>query len=164
MFRSTGEHLNADALSRLPANVATAQDEESSIYHFTLLDELPVTAKEIETATRNDPVLSRVYQYTLSGWPTEIPDNLKAFTNRKDELSVECGVVLWGLRVCIPYKLQARVLNELHSGHQGISRMKSLARGYFWWPKLDSDIETLAKGCHTCLSVKNNPAAAPLHP
>ena len=164
MFRSTGEHLNADALSRLPANVATAQDEESSIYHFTLLDELPVTAKEIETATRNDPVLSRVYQYTLSGWPSEIPDNLKAFANRKDELSVECGVVLWGLRVCIPYKLQARVLNELHSGHQGISRMKSLARGYFWWPKLDSDIETLAKGCHTCLSVKNNPAAAPLHP
>ena len=62
------------------------------------------------------------------------------------------------------YKLQARVLNELHCGRQAISRMKSLARGYFWWPKLDSDIETLAKGCHTRLSVKNNPAAAPLHP
>jgi hypothetical protein len=164
IFRSTGEHLNADALSRLPATDATTLDEESSIFHFNLIDELPVTATEIESATRKDPMLSRVYEYTMSGWPTQVDETLKAYANRKHELSVESGVLLWGLRVCIPYKLQSRVLNELHSGHQGMSRMKSLARGYFWWPKLDSDIETLAKGCHTCLSVKNSPSTAPLYP
>ena len=42
--------------------------------------------------------------------------------------------------------------------------MKSIARSYFWWPKLDKDIEDLAKSCNDCQSVKQAPAKAPLHP
>lgn len=42
--------------------------------------------------------------------------------------------------------------------------MKSLARGYLWWPGLDKEIEDLAKSCLPCQSVKQAPAAAPLHP
>ncbi len=42
--------------------------------------------------------------------------------------------------------------------------MKSLARGYFWWPKLDNDIEQAAKDCHVCLTVKNSPSSAPIYP
>ena len=57
-FKSTGEHYTADALSRLPAcnDDTTAQDP--SIFHFNLVDELPVTAEEIATQTRKDPLLS----------------------------------------------------------------------------------------------------------
>ena len=161
-FKSTGEHYNADALSRLPAcnDDTTAQDP--NIFHFNLIDELPVTAEEIATETRKDPLLSRVYEYTLSGWPAEVSENLKPYENRKNELSIECGVVLWGLRVCIPSKLQSRILIELHDQHQGITRMKSLARGYFWWAKLDADIEQITKSCNICASVKNRPPLAPL--
>ena len=64
----------------------------------------------------------------------------------------------------MPLALQKRVLEELHEGHPGIVRMKSLARSHVWWPGLDSDIEQLAKGCMACQSVKNAPAVAPLHP
>ena len=42
--------------------------------------------------------------------------------------------------------------------------MKSVARSYFWWPGLDSDIEECAQSCIPCQSVKNAPPVAPLHP
>lgn len=42
--------------------------------------------------------------------------------------------------------------------------MKALAQSYFWWPKLDADIEAVVKGCSTCQEHRNLPAAAPLHP
>ncbi|XP_053383760.1 uncharacterized protein LOC128549978 [Mercenaria mercenaria] len=42
--------------------------------------------------------------------------------------------------------------------------MKSLARGYVWWPNLDSGLEHLAATCGTCPSLKALPAEAPLHP
>lgn len=32
-----------------------------------------------------------------------------------------------------------------------------MARSYFWWPKLDNDIEALCKNCENCLIYKNNP-------
>jgi len=34
----------------------------------------------------------------------------------------------------IPPQGRESVLTELHSGHPGISKMKSLARGLVWWP------------------------------
>ena len=33
------------------------------------------------------------------------------------------------------------MLDELHVEHIGIVKMKELSRSFFWWPKLDSDIE-----------------------
>ena len=33
-----------------------------------------------------------------------------------------------------------------------------------WWPRLDSDVEMLARQCVTCLVVKNIPPPTPLNP
>ena len=42
--------------------------------------------------------------------------------------------------------------------------MKSLARGYIWWPGIDKDIETCVKECTACQSVSKQPPVVPLHP
>ena len=42
--------------------------------------------------------------------------------------------------------------------------MKGLARGHVWWPRLDKDIESLAKSCQSCQAVKQAPPTAPMHP
>ena len=48
-------------------------------------------------------------------------------------------------------------------GHPGITRMKAIARSYFWWNGLDKDIEKLANLCESCQAMKSSPAVAPLH-
>ncbi len=58
----------------------------------------------------------------------------------------------------------SRSLEELHETHPGVSKMKSLARCYIWWPHTDSEIENLVRCCNTCQESRPSPTAAPLHP
>ena len=107
---------------------------------------------------------SKVLHYTRKGWPEVIPECLKPYWNRHLELSIEGNIILCGMRVVIPLVFRQRVMEELHQGHSGVVRMKSLARSHFWWPGVDKDVENLAKTCMACQSVKNAPTKAPLHP
>ena len=96
--------------------------------------------------------------------PQPVEDiRLKPYFNRRFELSVEQGCLLWGLRV-IPYRYQADMLKELHTGHPGIVRMKELARSYLWWPNVDIQIEQMVRNCASCQLVRKPPAVAPLMP
>ena len=70
---------------------------------------------------------------------------------------------MWGSHIVIPLQGRTQVLNELHEAHTGASKMKMLARAYVWWPKLDSDIERLAKNCTTCQATSSSLPKAPLH-
>ena len=38
-------------------------------HHFTLVNDLPVTARDIADATKKDPVLSKILQLVKCGWP-----------------------------------------------------------------------------------------------
>ena len=71
---------------------------------------------------------------------------------------------MWGIRVIIPIKLRNKVLDELHVGHIGIVKMKEFSRSFFWWPKLDNDIEQLARKCSGCQVNQKTPSKASLHP
>ena len=73
------------------------------------------------------------------------------------------GILMWGNRVIVPTKLRGRVMETLHEGHMGIVKMKGLARGHVWWPRMDEDIEDVTKRCEGCPCVANNPKQAPLH-
>ena len=75
---------------------------------------------------------------------------LASFQDRKDELSVLDGCVLWGCRVVIPSRGRVKVLEVLHEGHPGITKMKGLARSVVWWPGLDEDLKKRVKSCATC--------------
>ena len=49
-------------------------------------------------------------------------------------------------------------------GEFGMVHMKSLARGYMWWPGMDKDIELCVKECMACQSSRKMPPPAALHP
>ena len=164
-FKPTQEHGNADALSRLPlAYTGSHVMSDATIYNTRQIASLPLSSKDVEQATRRDPILGRVLEYTQKGWPGLAGEEFKAYYNRKDELAIEGDCLLWGARVVIPTKLRDRLLKELHQDHPGVSRMKAIARSCLWWPGLDRDLEKVARSCLSCQAVKHTPAVAPLHP
>ena len=59
------------------------------------------------------------------------------------------------IRVVIPAKFRSAVLDELHTSHTSIVRMKSLSRLHVWWPSIDKDIKELAHNCEVCQSIQN---------
>ena len=165
-FTYSKDNATADALSRLPRPVSKDDfiSQTESACTIDYFASFPVTAKDLTAATRRDPILGQILLWTQQGWPSDCPDPaFRPFFNRKWELSVGQGCLLWGSRVVIPKFYRRHLLDELHAMHTGASCMKSLARGHFWWPKLDQAIENMAKTCSICLETQHNPAIAPLH-
>ena len=138
--------------------------DEPAVFNVSQLESLPVTAKQLQAATRTDPTLSKVLRCMREGWPKQSSKELHPYWSRRLELTVEGGCILWGIRAIVPQKLRERLLKELHRDHPGISRMKMVARSYIWWPGLDQAIEDLVKSCVSCQSVKHAPSVAPLQP
>ena len=71
---------------------------------------------------------------------------------------------MWGLRTVLPTTLQQPILNELHTAHPGVARMKAKAHGHVWWPGINGDIEETAGRCQQCIKARKAPPAAPLLP
>ncbi|XP_064461149.1 uncharacterized protein K02A2.6-like isoform X4 [Ornithodoros turicata] len=154
VYRKGEQVANADALSRLP--LRNEADKSDYVHFFSAVQAAPLSADKIREETQRDAVLSKVLFFVLNGWPAKSSDdNMAPFFVRKDELSVDCGCVTWGNRVVIPKALQAEVLQLLHEGHPGVTRMKMLSRSHVWWPKLTTCIEEAVKGCSTCQLTQN---------
>ena len=129
VFRNTKARANADALSRLPLPEEPLKtvEEPELVLLAEHLAESPVTAHVIQPWTRRDSKLSRVLHHVQKGWPTEGDPKLEPYSSRRLELSPYEGCVMWGSRIIVPPPGRQAVLLELHEGHPGISRMKSLA-------------------------------------
>ncbi len=172
IYRKSELHGNADCLSRLvaPSSNKPAEEPMDATINFIAsqqLDVLPVTASTIRNATARDPVLSKVQQLILYGWPSELQQQhkvLQPFFIRRQELSIIQGVIMWGIRVVVPSSLQQKIVQQLHECHFGIVKMKSLARQHVYWPNIDQHIEEIARSCLSCQHQAPNSPSSPLHP
>lgn len=165
-----GTHnVPADFLSRFPMRCEDDDNDEDGVSFLNFIEvetRSLVERKQIIVESRRDKLISRVVEYVQSEWPRMVQeDELKIFYQKRDELSVEEGVLLWGYRIVVPTKLRKMLLDELHQVHLGIVKMKSLARSYFWWPCLDRDIEDLGKTCELCIQQRpeRNDPVSPWH-
>ena len=143
-YKNTTQHGNADGLSRLPVT----RDSETTvdpveIFQMSQIDILPISVDMIRQATQRDPDLSHVLEHTKQGWSTKCEEELEPYYRRKDELTVQDSCLMWGTCVLIPSKYRIQALNELHSGHLGVVKMKALARNYLWWLGMDKEIEQM---------------------
>ena len=111
------------------------------------------------------PCLAKALFLTQNGWPINhcTDPELKPYFTRRHEHSVEQGCLIWGLS-SVPPSLRQTILTELHEGHPGIARMKSIARSHVWWPKIDQEIEKVTRECQPCNKTLRVPPASPLLP
>ena len=151
-YKNSKAHANADCLSRLPMQEDTELEDPVTFFQISHVDELPVTARDIAQATSKDPILARVYNYIMEGWPNKpMEESIKPFYQHKDQLSTDQGCLLWGRRVIIPTTPQTRMY--VHSAHAGVVKMKAIARSVMWWPKK----------CDSCAAQRSLPPLGPLH-
>lgn len=149
-------------MSRSPFKGGNEIDAEIAVVHSEQIYGGPIDASQVKQHTRRDPVLSRVLQFVLSGWPNNSPDEeLRPYWQHRDELTADEGVVLWGLRVVVPSKLRENVLREIHEAHPGSTRCKQLARSYVWWPGIDASIEKFVGSCAECVEHRRDPDQLP---
>ena len=75
---------------------------------------------------------------------------VQAYASVMSELSVIDGVLLRGERLVVPKKLQEKVVEIAHEGHQGITKTKSYLRSRLWFPGMDIMTERIIRGCRLC--------------
>ena len=136
----------------MPATSNTA--DNAAVFNICEVHSLPVTASQLRWATKQDPVISAALRFTWQGWPNRIRAELKPYFCRRIKILVEGECLMWGIRVTVPERLRARVMDELHENHPGMAKAKSLARGYVWWPSLDAYIEEMTSSCVCCQMTK----------
>ena len=151
----------ADCLSRIPLKLSPEQ--ESAVFNAVEdnardpVEDLPVSAADVAMVSKQDPDVNHVIDYIAHGWPSLLNESLKPYYRCRNELTIEADCLVRGHRTVIPDVLRRPLLEELHSVHIGMSRMKSVARSFFWWPSLDRDIENLASHCTQCQELSRRP-------
>ncbi|XP_055603886.1 uncharacterized protein LOC129752121 [Uranotaenia lowii] len=169
-YISTNNFGYADVLSRLIDN-HQKPEEEFVIASIGVEDDvranlqekiasLPVTFEMIQQATLRDPSLQKVQQFMAAGWPhknTILDPKLKALHARREALSVAKGCIMMDERLVVPDSFGQRILKDIHRGHQGMERMKAIARSIVYWPNIDDDIQSFVRRCSICASAAKSP-------
>lgn len=92
---------------------------------------LALTHKQSRRETQKDTALAKGFWLTMEGWPEKVnSDDRKLYFCRRRELTVELDSLMLGTRVIVPSRDRKYVLNGLHEGHAGITKVKVLARNY----------------------------------
>ncbi|XP_053316421.1 uncharacterized protein K02A2.6-like [Spea bombifrons] len=160
-YRSHDANANADAMSRLTEMLPNSSPSVKVCgYTTTHL----LTSGEIAAHTMKDTVLKTVLSFAQTGWPVTITEDYEPYYRRRMELTVNDNCVLWAERVIIPKTLQRHILDLLHAGHPGTTRMKQKARGYVWWPCIDADITAYVNACIGCAQTARDPPRGCIQP
>ena len=101
----------------------------------------------------------------IRGWPNtkrELPAAILPYFDHRDELTVQDGIVLRGVRVVIPPALRRDIKVKVHSGHLGINSCLRWARDLVFWPGMSAEIRQYVEQCATCAAYSDRQPAEPL--
>lgn len=108
---------------------------------------------DIRSATSSDLSMVHLLNEIEDGFPgpkSDLPAELRPYYQYRDKLTTFDGVVLYNDRIVIPPPLRRRVLESLHSAHQGVSQMCSRADSSFFWPGMTPAISEMRERCAQC--------------
>ena len=72
-----------------------------------------------------------------------------------DKLNNKWGLTFNDDRIVVPTELRKKLLDTLHFGHAGATKMTAEAK-IFWWPNMQKEIEDKTKNCVACMSSGKN--------
>ncbi|XP_048853517.1 uncharacterized protein K02A2.6-like isoform X1 [Brienomyrus brachyistius] len=166
VYRPGSQNYTADCLSRLPLPAppdSISDSEPEMVAHISaVLSSLPVV--DFNSACSTCPELSALRSQIESGWPPSVKSVsgiLALYYKIRDELSVKDNYILRGSRLIVPLSLRHTLITLAHESHQGIVRTKQRLRDLYWWPKMDSQVQSCIASCILCQA---NDKTASTHP
>ena len=154
------ELITADTLSRAPVRQACTQEDkdkerEVAVFVDVVRDSLPATEtklKEIEEKQKADSVCAKLIEYCSTEWPEKnaLHPELVPYWPEKDNLTLAGKLLLRGNRIVIPHGMRKEILQDIHSGHQGIVKCRARARQSIWWPGISVHISQVVENCDIC--------------
>lgn len=171
IFKPTKANANADYCSRmhLPTSqsiqrISLAKKEETVLDGFDKfvlhqIEQLPICAENIARETRKDSHLGKIVQQLETGQDLTRLGYKPPETNYR----LSNGCLVFEHRIVIPSIFREAVLNELHTAHLGIVKMKGMARSFIYWPGIDADIEKVARTCVDCAKNSHEPPKTRTH-
>lgn len=142
----------ADTLSRAFQNETEPDDPEMEYHIHNLSNYVPMSDQNKTTFQRsieNDPVLQKVKEYVINGWPEfkKIEGEVKIFHKFKDEIFYEAGLLFISHKLIVPEELKISMINLIHEAHLGMKKCKRRARQIFYWPNMNHNIEQFIEKC-----------------
>ena len=143
-----------------PHDHETADEIETSIQAFTceaiaqLSDHIgSITHAQIKAAAHSDPDYMSLILIIRTGFPATrhmTDPKIRQFWEVRTRLSVEDDIALLNDRIIIPAALRKRVLQCLHSAHQGVTSMRARANCTVYWPGMNASIRNFRECCIAC--------------
>ena len=138
------KHIQINQIvGNLTANKEITEDNIKKAEFEFMLD-----LKTLISKTAIDPELTRVRTRMRREDRETAPDRYKPGF---EKLSIRWGLVFVDDQIVVPIDLRRRLLDILHFGHSGRTKMETEAK-IFWWPEKKNDIETKVKDCTACLA------------
>lgn len=154
----------ADYPSRAPFESWTLWKEDDTYLNFINTSSTKVLDDDVvRVELADDPELAMLKDCLLKG---KVGGELQRGPYGKvfNELSLENGLIMRGVRVLVPGTLRKAVLEQAHRSHLGVGKCKTVLRSFVWWPGIDKDLEVHIKSCHACLVNRPSPEKAKLIP
>ena len=120
------------------------------------LDSLTVSNErlaKLKKATEQDLVLRNLKTTVLVGWPeqkSEVPIAMREYSNYKEEISLQNGILFKSQRIIIPKAIGPEVIFRGHTSHYGSEACFRKARGAVFWPGMNSEIKEAITKCSVC--------------
>ena len=127
-----------------------------------------VTWEIVKKSVKDDATSQLLSNWIMEGCQgslTDLPDTLRPYWRIRDQLRIHDDVPMVTDRVVIPESLRPRVLETLHSAHQGTFSMMLRAQDTIYWPGFSTDIENVRLRCQTCQRIApSQPNLPPIDP
>ena len=170
----------ADAMSRHPNRsedlCSNIMSSEEDLIEETIVASIggemnmffAVTWNIVQSESRKDRSISTLVDLICHGFPAakkDMPSEIACYWEFRNDLSTMDGVAIYKDRIVIPLSLRQKILENLHSAHQGISSMSLRAQATVFWPGITADIENARNDCRTChRNAPSQPNMPPLAP
>ncbi|XP_062618583.1 uncharacterized protein K02A2.6-like [Saccostrea cucullata] len=127
----------------------------------------PAEEQEETSETKKDPVLMKLKDTVLQGWPTnrkDLDSELSPYWNFRDEISIVDSLLLKGDRIITPEQLRPQMLKILHSSHLGQEKCIQRAKSTLFWPGIIMQLKNMTEQCNICNRYRNAQQKEPMIP